>query len=95
MKKLPPKLNIDRKFPTNMTTAHALCLKAKIGEKGNSKVARYAVPAFNITHFQGINAAFKAFSTARAPPLMKNTCFITSGNAISPKVSTNSAIYVE
>ena len=61
MKKLPPKLNTDRKFSPNMTTAHALCLKAKNGEKGNLKENRYAVPAFNITHFQGINAAFKAF----------------------------------
>jgi len=61
MKKSPPQLNTDRKFPDNMTTAHALCLKAKNGEKGNSKGSRYAVPAFNITHFQGINAAFKAF----------------------------------
>lgn len=61
MKKLPPQLNTDRKFPTNMTTAHALCLKAKNGEKGNQKTTRYAVPAFNITHFQGINAAFQAF----------------------------------
>ena len=61
MKKLTPKLNTDRRFPTNMMTAHALCLKAKNGEKGNQKGKRYAVPAFNITHFQGINAAFKAF----------------------------------
>jgi len=61
MKKLPPKLNTGRRFPTNMTTAHALCLKAKDGEKGSQKGKRYAVPAFNITHFQGINAAFKAF----------------------------------
>ena len=61
MKKLPPKLNTDRRFPTNMMTAHALCLKAKNGEKGNQKGKRYAVPAFNITHFQGINAVFKAF----------------------------------
>ncbi len=61
MSKIPPKLNTDRKFPTNMTTAHALCLKAKNGEKGNKKTKRYAVPAFNITHFQGVNAAFQAF----------------------------------
>ena len=32
MKKSAPKLNTDRKFPDNMTTAHALCLKAKNGE---------------------------------------------------------------
>ncbi len=61
MKNSPPKLNADRIFPTNMMTAHALCLKAKNGEKGNHKSKRYAIPAFNITHFQGINAAFRAF----------------------------------
>ena len=61
MSKVPPKLNTDRKFSTNMTTAHALCLRAKNGEKGNKKTKRYAVPAFNVTHFQGVNAAFQAF----------------------------------
>ncbi|NOZ03049.1 MAG: class II fructose-bisphosphate aldolase [FCB group bacterium] len=61
MTKTPPKLNTDRIFPDNMTTAHALILKAKNGEKGNTTGKRYAVPAFNVTTFQGINAAFKAF----------------------------------
>ncbi len=61
MKKSPPKLNLDRKYPDNMTTAHALLLKAKNGEKGNRREKRYAVPAFNVTTFQGINAAFRAF----------------------------------
>ena len=61
MKKSPPKLNVDWKFPDNMTTAHALLLKAKNGEKGNKREKRYAVPAFNVTTFQGINAAFRAF----------------------------------
>lgn len=44
-----------------MTAAHALLVKAKRGEKGNSKGKGYAVPAFNVTTFQGINAAFRAF----------------------------------
>ena len=56
-----PKLNTDRKFADNMVSAHALLLKAKRGEKGNSGGKRYAVPAFNVTTFQGINAAFKAY----------------------------------
>ena len=71
MKKLPPKLNTDRRFPTNMMTAHALCLKAKNGEKGNKKGKRYAVPAFNVTHFQGINAAFRAFELLGSSGLME------------------------
>ncbi len=61
MTKIPPKLNLARRFSDNMTTAHSLTLKAKNGEKGNSKGERYALPAFNVTTFQGINAAFTAF----------------------------------
>ncbi len=57
----PPKLNLSRRFPDNMTTAHALILKAKNGEKGLSNSNRYALPAFNVTTFQGINAAFSAY----------------------------------
>ena len=53
-------LNKDRKFPDNMVNAHTLLLKAKRGEKGNAKSKRYAVPAFNVTTFQGINAVIKA-----------------------------------
>jgi len=71
MKKSPPKLNTDRRFPTNMMTAHALCLKAKNGEKGNKKGKRYAVPAFNVTHFQGINAVFRAFELLGSSGLME------------------------
>ena len=59
----PPKLNTTRRFADNLTSAHALTLKAKLGEKGNSKGTSYALPAFNITTFQGINAAFDAFET--------------------------------
>jgi fructose-bisphosphate aldolase class II len=61
MSKQPPVLNTTRKFPDNMTSAHALVVKAKRGEKGNAKGKGYAVPAFNVTTFQGINAAIKAF----------------------------------
>ena len=57
----PPILKTTRRFPDNMTNAHALLLKAKLGEKGNTKTTGYAVPAFNVTTFQGINAAFAAF----------------------------------
>ncbi|MCF7797105.1 MAG: class II fructose-bisphosphate aldolase [Lentisphaeria bacterium] len=57
----PPALNTTRRFSDNMTNAHTLLLKAKRGEKGSRKEAGYAVPAFNVTTFQGINAAFKAF----------------------------------
>ncbi len=57
----PPKLNTSRRFSDNLTSAHALTLKAKLGEKGNTKGAAYALPAFNITTFQGINAAFDAY----------------------------------
>jgi len=53
-------LNKDRKFPDNMVNAHTLLLKAKRGEKGDAKSKRYAVPAFNVTTFQGINAVIKA-----------------------------------
>jgi len=70
MKKTAPKINTTRKFSTNMTTAHALCLKAKNGEKGNSTGVRYAVPAFNVTHFQGINAAFQAYELLGSSGLM-------------------------
>jgi len=61
MSKQPPRINTDRLFPDHMTSAHALLLKAKRGEKGNATGKRYAVPAFNVTTFQGINAAFRAF----------------------------------
>lgn len=59
----PPQLNVNRRFSDNMMSAHALTLMAKQGVKGGSKVAPYALPAFNITTIQGINAAFDAFET--------------------------------
>ncbi len=70
MSKQPPKLNTSRKFPDNVTSAHALLLKAKRGEKGNTTEKRYAVPAFNVTTFQGINAAMKAFNLLGSSGLM-------------------------
>lgn len=53
-----------------MVSAHALLLKAKRGEKGNTTGKGYAVPAFNVTTFQGINAAMKAFDLVGASGLM-------------------------
>lgn len=66
----PPSLNTTQRFPDNMTNAHTLLLKAKMGEKGNRKETGYAVPAFNVTTFQGINAAFKAFELLGASGLL-------------------------
>ena len=54
----PPRLNTEHKFPDNLASAHSLILKAKNGEKGNKTEKRYAVPAFNVTTFQSINAGF-------------------------------------
>lgn len=61
MSKNPPKLNTSRKFPDNLLSAHHLLLKAKRGEKGEQQGLAYAVPAFNVTTFNGIKAAFAAF----------------------------------
>ncbi|HMV76899.1 MAG TPA: class II fructose-bisphosphate aldolase [Leptospiraceae bacterium] len=57
----PPVLNLSRKFPDGMSNAHSLLLAAKNGIKGNKKGERYAIPAFNVTTYQSINAAFTAF----------------------------------
>lgn len=70
MPKKPTILNTFRKFPDNMTSVHALVVKAKRGEKGNSTGKRYAVPAFNVTTIQGINAAMKAFELLGSSGLM-------------------------
>jgi len=70
MAKTAPVLNTDRIFPDNMVAAHALLLKAKRGEKGNTKSKGYAVPAFNVTTFQGINAAMRAFELLGSSGLM-------------------------
>ncbi len=58
-----PALNKERRFPLNMTSAHELILKAKNGVKGNKTSGRYALPAFNVTTYQGIDAAVGAFET--------------------------------
>ena len=56
-----PQLNTERSFPGGMQSALSLLYMAKIGQKGNRKEKRYAVPAFNVTTIQSINAAFSAF----------------------------------
>jgi len=56
-----PKLNTEAKFQTNMKCAHELILMAKNGQKGNHNGQRYALPAFNVTTYQGIDAACEAF----------------------------------
>ena len=61
--KSPPELNRGRRFSDNMVCGHELLLKAKLGIRGNTKGVGYAVPAFNVTTFQCINAAFEAFET--------------------------------
>lgn len=59
--KKPPQLNTEGRFPDNIQNALSLLYMAKIGQKGNRKEKRYAVPAFNVTTVQSINAAFSAF----------------------------------
>jgi len=68
--KKPPVLSSVHKFPDNMVNAHTLLLKAKNGEKGAKKEKRYAVPAFNVTTFPSINAAFTAFEILGASGLL-------------------------
>lgn len=55
-----PLLNKDKKFSTNLKSAHELLLMAKLGHKGNKKENRYAIPAFNVTNYQGIDAVMEA-----------------------------------
>ncbi len=60
--KQAPNLNESRRFPDHMDNALKLLYMAKEGRKGNTTQGRsYAVPAFNVTTIQSINAAFKAF----------------------------------
>lgn len=66
----PPVLNRSMTFPDNMVCAHELLLAAKSGVKGNTKGERYALPAFNVTTFQGINAAIEAFETLGSSGLL-------------------------
>ena len=60
MSSKPPVLNTNRKFSEGMASAHSLLIQAKNGVKGNQKVKRYALPAYNVTTFQSINAAITA-----------------------------------
>ncbi len=60
MSSKPPVLNTSRKFSDGMASAHSLLIQAKNGVKGNQKGERYAIPAFNVTTFQSINAAIAA-----------------------------------
>ena len=59
--KRAPQLNTERPFSDNMQSALSLLYMAKTGQKGNRKEKRYAVPAFNVTTIQSVNAAFSAF----------------------------------
>jgi len=65
-----PALNKDIKFPENMRCAHDLILLAKNGQKGNNTGKRYALPAFNVTTYQGIDAAIEAFNTLGSSGLL-------------------------
>jgi len=56
-----PSLNKSIKFSENMRSAHELILMAKNGKKGNKLVEGYALPAFNVTTYDGIQAACEAF----------------------------------
>ncbi len=60
MSSKPPVINTSRKFSDGMASAHSLLIQAKNGIKGNQKGERYAIPAFNVTTFQSINAAVSA-----------------------------------
>lgn len=59
-----PLLNKARRFAPNLTSAHNLILMGKQGKKLVSATdpsnARYALPAFNVTNFQGIDAVMEA-----------------------------------
>ena len=55
-----PTLNKERKFSDNLRSAHELLLMAKNGQKGSKKESRYAVPAFNVTNYQSIDAVVEA-----------------------------------
>jgi len=55
-----PQLNTSRKFSTNMVSAHELMILGKNGKKGTKTDKRYAIPAFNVTSYQGIDAVMEA-----------------------------------
>ncbi len=58
-----PSLNKTINFPENMRSAHELILMAKNGKKGNHAGQSYALPAFNVTTYDGVQAACEAFET--------------------------------
>jgi fructose-bisphosphate aldolase class II len=60
MKFVTPALNTSRRFSPNMVSAHELMLLGKNGKKGNVTDKRYAVPAFNVTTYQAIDAVMEA-----------------------------------
>ena len=66
----PPNLNNDRRFSDNLVCAHDILLNAKQGKKTGINGQSYAVPAFNVTTIQGINAAFEAFETLGSSGLL-------------------------
>jgi fructose-bisphosphate aldolase class II len=65
-----PQLNKSISFSENMVCAHELLLKAKLGTKGNTTHSRYALPAFNVTTYDGIDAAIEAFDTLGSSGLL-------------------------
>lgn len=65
-----PSLNSQRKFSDNMVCAHDLMLLAKQGKRGNKTDKRYAVPAFNVTTYQGIDAVMEAAESLGASVLL-------------------------
>lgn len=65
-----PSLNKSINFPENMKSAHELILMAKNGQKGNKSNNGYALPAFNVTTYDGIQAACEAFDTLGSSGLL-------------------------
>jgi len=65
-----PELNKSVKFSDNMVCAHELLFMAKEGKKGSDIGKRYALPAFNVTTYAGIDAACEAFDTLGSSGLL-------------------------
>ncbi len=85
--KKPPQLNESRNFPVNMQNALSLLYMAKEGIKGNQKGQYYAVPAFNVTTFQAVNAAFTAFE------LLGSSGLVAFSNSALKHFGRGDAIY--
>lgn len=92
-----PKLSKDRRFPKNHKSAHELILMAKNGVKGNQKSDRYALPAFNVTTYQGIDAACEAFDTLGSSGIVafSNSALKHFGNGDAIKGLERASSYVE